>query len=563
MFKSILKIFFLFFFLFVTNNSYAIEKNFFAVSTSHPEASKIGRNILNKGGSAMDAILAVQMVLNLVEPQSSGIGGGGFLLYFDKKNSNLTFYDGREIAPNKIKKEFFLDNNGNPLKFYDIAVGGKAIGVPGLVSMLDIAHKDYGLMDWKTLFEPAIKLSKNGFNISPRLYKAIKKDNYLYFFPESKKYFYRKNKTYIKMIPKMMDEIQPKKKHDVLKNPDFANTLRIISLKRSKGFYEGKIAKNMVYTIQNSPIKKGVVNLNDLKNYKAKKRNPLCGKYREYKVCSAPLPSAGGFSILQVLGILEEFELSKDKINENIYLILEASRYSYNDRYKYLGDSDFTNIKINNLLSKEYLKQIASKISLNKKIESKFKIKNKFFTPTSTTHVSIIDMYGNVASLTSSIENTFGSRLMVNGFLLNNQLSDFNFKIEKDLFANNIIEPNKRPLSSMSPTIIFDKNNNVKMVIGSPGGKSIIMYIIKTIIAVLDWEMGIQEAVNFPNFSISNNTVLIEKKRFSKEFKENLSNLGYIIVEKELNSGLNGFEIKDNVMFGAADKRRNGLVLYN
>ena len=563
MFKSILKIFFLFFFLFVTNNSYAIEKNFFAVSTSHPEASKIGRNILNKGGSAMDAILAVQMVLNLVEPQSSGIGGGGFLLYFDKKNSNLTFYDGREIAPNKIKKEFFLDNNGNPLKFYDIAVGGKAIGVPGLVSMLDIAHKDYGLMDWKTLFEPAIKLSKNGFNISPRLYKAIKKDNYLYFFPESKKYFYRKNKTYIKMIPKMLDEIQPKKKHDILKNPDFANTLRIISLKRSKGFYEGKIAKNMVYTIQNSPIKKGVVNLNDLKNYKAKKRNPLCGKYREYKVCSAPLPSAGGFSILQVLGILEEFELSKDKINENIYLILEASRYSYNDRYKYLGDSDFTNIKINNLLSKEYLKQIASKISLNKKIESKFKIKNKFFTPTSTTHVSIIDMYGNVASLTSSIENTFGSRLMVNGFLLNNQLSDFNFKIEKDLFANNIVEPNKRPLSSMSPTIIFDKNNNVKMVIGSPGGKSIIMYIIKTIIAVLDWEMGIQEAVNFPNFSISNNTVLIEKKRFSKEFKENLSNLGYIIVEKELNSGLNGFEIKDNGMFGAADKRRNGLVLYN
>ena len=563
MFKSILKIFFLFFFLFVTNNSYAIEKNFFAVSTSHPEASKIGRNILNKGGSAMDAILAVQMVLNLVEPQSSGIGGGGFLLYFDKKNSNLTFYDGREIAPNKIKKEFFLDNNGNPLKFYDIAVGGKAIGVPGLVSMLDIAHKDYGLMDWKTLFEPAIKLSKNGFNISPRLYKAIKKDNYLYFFPESKKYFYRKNKTYIKMIPKMLDEIQPKKKHDILKNPDFANTLRIISLKRSKGFYEGKIAKNIVYTIQNSPIKKGVVNLNDLKNYKAKKRNPLCGKYREYKVCSAPLPSAGGFSILQILGILEEFELSKDKINENIYLILEASRYSYNDRYKYLGDSDFTNIKINNLLSKEYLKQIASKISLNKKTEFKFEIKNKFFTPTSTTHFSIIDTYGNIASITSSIENTFGSRLMVNGFLLNNQLSDFNFKIEKDLFANNIIEPNKRPLSSMSPTIIFDKNNNVKMVIGSPGGKSIIMYIIKTIIAVLDWEMGIQEAVNFPNFSISNNTVLIEKKRFSKEFKENLSNLGYIIVEKELNSGLNGFEIKDNVMFGAADKRRNGLVLYN
>ena len=577
MFKSIIKIFFLFLFLFIIKNTSAIEKKNFVISTSHPEASKIGRDILNKGGSAMDAVLAVQMALNLVEPQSSGIGGGGFLLYFDKKSSHLSFYDGREIAPSKIKKEFFLDNNGNPLQFHDIAIGGIAIGVPGLVSMLEMGHQDYGLLEWKSLFKPAIKLSENGFKISPRLYNAINKDKYLYFFPQSKKYFYKKNKTYssqteinlpfitadIKMISKMKDEIQPKKKFDVLKNPNFANTLRIISLKKSEGFYEGKIAKNIVNTIQNSPIKKGIIDLNDLKNYKAKKRNPLCGKYREYKICSAPLPSAGGFSILQVLGILEEFELSKDKINENIHLILEASKYSYNDRYTYLGDPDFANIKINNFLSKEYLKQIASKISLNKKTESKFEIKNKFFTPTSTTHFSIIDTYGNIASITSSIENTFGSRLMVNGFLLNNQLSDFNFKIEKNLFANNIIEPNKRPLSSMSPTIVFDKNNNVRMVIGSPGGKSIIMYVIKTIIAVLDWEMGIQEAVDFPNFSISNDKVLIEKKRFSKEFKTYLSNLGHLIVEKELNSGLNGFEIKDSIMFGAADKRRNGLVLYN
>ena len=219
--------------------------------------------------------------------------------------------------------------------------------------------------------------------------------------------------------------------------------------------------------------------------------------------------------------------------------------------------------KINNFLSKEYLKQIASQISINKKTELNIKIKNESFLPTSTTHFSIADTHGNIASITSSIENTFGSRLMVNGFLLNNQLSDFNFKIEKNLFANNIIEPNKRPLSSMSPTIVFDKNNNVRMVIGSPGGKSIIMYVIKTIIAVLDWEMGIQEAVDFPNFSISNDKVLIEKKRFSKEFKTYLSNLGYLIVEKELNSGLNGFEIKDSIMFGVADKRRNGLVLYN
>ena len=544
LFKSIIKIFFFFLFIFITKNTYAVEKNNFIISTSHPQASKIGRDILNKGGSAMDAVVAVQMVLNLIEPQSSGIGGGGFLLYFDKKSSNLSFYDGREIAPSKIKKEFFLDNNGDPLKFYDIAIGGMGIGVPGIVSMLEMGHQDYGLLKWKNLFEPAIKLSENGFKISPRLNNAINKDKYLRFFPQSEKYFY-------------------KKKFDVLKNPNFANTLRIISLKKSKGFYQGIIAKNIVYAAQNSPIKKGIIELNDLKNYEAKKRKPLCGKYRKYKICSAPLPSAGGFSILQVLGILEEFELPKDKINENIHLILEASKYSYNDRYKYLGDPAFSNIKINNFLSKEYLKQIASQISINKKTELNIKIKNESFLPTSTTHFSIADTHGNIASITSSIENTFGSRLMTNGFLLNNQLSDFNFKIEKDLFKNNIIEPGKKPLSSMSPTIVFDKNNNVRMVIGSPGGKSIIMYVIKTIIAVLDWEMGIQEAVDFPNFSIFNDKILIEKKRFNEEFKKYFSNLGYLIVEKELNSGLNGFEIKDNIMFGAADKRRNGLVLYN
>ena len=551
------------FFLFGTKNLDAIEEKNFAISTSHPEASKIGRNILKKGGNAIDAVIAVQMSLSLVEPESSGIGGGGFLLYYNKKKKQLTFYDGRETAPSKIRKEFFLDDNGNPLKFFDIAVGGKAIGVPGLISMLEIAHNENGLLKWENLFAPSIKLAENGFKISPKLSKAIKKDRYLYLFPKSKKYFYNKNKKYKKLIPKMKDEIDPKKKFDILKNPEFAETLRIISLEKSKGFYQGKIAESIVYEVQNSAINKGYITLNDLRNYEAKKRNPLCGKYREYKICSASPPSAGGFSILQVLGILEEFNLSKDKIDENIHLIIEAAKYSYQDRYKYLGDPDFSNVKISNFLSKTYLKKAASEITKNKKTNFNTEIKNKNFFPTSTTHFSIIDKYGNIASITSSIENTFGSRLMTNGFLLNNQLSDFNFKIEKDLFENNIVEPKKRPLSSMSPTIIFDKNDNVKMVIGSPGGKSIIMYVIKTIVAVLDWEFGIQEAIDFPNFSISNNKVLIEKRKFNIKHKKHLVSLGHLIIEKELNSGLNGFEIKDNIIYGAADKRRNGLVLYN
>ena len=548
MFKSILKIFFLFFLIFA-KNTFAVEKNNFIVSTSHPQASKIGGDILAKGGNAIDAVLAIQMALNLLEPESSGIGGGGFLLYYDKRKNHLTFYDGRETAPSKIKKEFFLDNKGNALSFFDIAVGGTAIGVPGLVSMLEIAHNDHGLLKWQDLFTPAIKLSRNGFEISSKLHKAIKKDKYLHFFPESKKYFYKNN--------------QPKKKLAILKNSDFTKTLKIISLEKSKGFYQGKVAESIVYAVQNSPIKRGYITLNDLKNYKAKKRKPICGRYREYKICSAAPPSAGGFSILQILGILEEFDLSKDKIKEDIHLILEAAKYSYNDRYKYLGDPDFSNIEINNFLTKKYLRQIANQISTNKKKESNIRINDELFIPTSTTHFSVIDVYGNVASITSSIENTFGSRLMTSGFLLNNQLSDFNFKIEGNLFKNNIVEPKKKPLSSMSPTIIFDKNNNVKMVIGSPGGKSIIMYVVKTIVAVLDWKMGIEEAVDFPNFSIYKDKILIEKNRFDKEFKEYLSNLGHLIVEKEMNSGLNGFEIKDGALFGAADKRRNGLVIYN
>jgi len=497
----------------------------------------------------MDAVLAIQMALNLLEPESSGIGGGGFLLYYDKKKNHLTFYDGRETAPSKIKKEFFLDNEGNPLSFFDIAVGGSAVGVPGLLSMLEIAHNDHGLLNWKDLFTPTIKLSENGFKVSSKLHKAIEKDKYLYLFPESKKYFYKNNR--------------PKKKLSMLKNSNFTETLKIISLEKSKGFYQGKIAESIVYAVQNSPIKRGYISLNDLKNYKAKKREPICGKYREYKICSAAPPSAGGFSILQILGILEEFDLSKDQIKEDIHLILEAAKYSYNDRYKYLGDPDFSNIEINNFLTKKYLKQIAKRISTKKRGGSSIKINNESFIPTSTTHFSVIDSYGNIASITSSIENTFGSRLMASGFLLNNQLSDFNFKIDGDLFKNNIVEPKKRPLSSMSPTIIFDKNNNVKMVIGSPGGKSIIMYVVKTIIAVIDWKMGIEEAVNFPNFSIHKEKILIEKNKFDDEYKKYLLNLGHLVVEKELNSGLNGFEIKGNLIFGVADKRRNGLAIYN
>ena len=538
MFKLIKKICILILFLSFTKISNTLEVNSL-VTTSHPLASKIGMETLKKGGNAMDAVIAAQMALNLVEPMSSGIGGGGFLLYFDKKKNTLNFYDGRETSPEKIKKEFFLDKNGNPLKFYENAIGGLSIGVPGLISMLELSHKNHGSLNWEELFVPTIKLANNGFKISKRMRNAIEKDKYLNIFTENRKYFDIKNKS-------------------VLKNTDFSETLKIISKKKSKGFYEGIIAEKIVYAIKNSEIKKGVISLNDLKKYKAEKKSPLCGKYREYKICGPSLPSAGGISILQILGILEEFKLSKKTIKEDIHLILEASKLSYKDRYKYLGDTKFSEEKIKELTSKKYLKKQSRKI--NKKKILGYDLKENFI-PTSTTHFSIIDKEGNVASITSSIENSFGSRLMAGGFLLNNQLSDFNFKIEGDLFKNNIIEGNKKPLSSMSPTIIFDKNNNIRMVIGSPGGKSIIMYVIKTIIGVIDWEMNISQAVNFPNFTISNNNIILEKSKFDKKIKEYLINIGHPIIEKELNSGLNGFELKNKKILGIADQRRDGLAI--
>ena len=542
--------FFLFIFYCISLNTSIAETKNILVSTANPLASQTGRDILLGGGNAIDAAVAVQLVLNLVEPQSSGLGGGGFLLYFDNKSKNLIFYDGRETAPSKIKKEHFLDKNGQPLSFYDAAVGGLAVGVPGLVSMLELVHKEYGMMKWESLFKPAINLSLEGFPISSRLHNQIKKDNYLHLIPNTSKYFYENTNI-------------PKKVGYILKNKEFAETLKIISVGRSKAFYQGNLAKKIIFTIQNSPIRKGVMNLEDLKNYKAVKQNPICGKYRKYKVCSASLPSAGGFSIIQILGILENFTLSKDTIKKDIHLILEASKYSYLDRFKYLGDPSFNAINLKKFLSDEYLKNIASKISTVDAIKLNFGVNKQLNNQRSTTHFSIKDQYGNIVSMTSSIENSFGSRLMVGGFLLNNQLSDFNFKQNNGLYKNNIVEPGKKPLSSMSPTIIFDEKNNVKMVIGSPGGKSIIMYVIKAIIAVIDWNMPIKDAVNFPNFSLENNIVLLEKKRFDEEIKKYLLSLGHTIEEKKLNSGLHGFEMKKNIISGAADKRREGLVLVN
>jgi len=542
--------FFLFIFYCISLNTSIAETKNILVSTANPLASQTGRDILLGGGNAIDAAVAVQLVLNLVEPQSSGLGGGGFLLYFDNKNKNLIFYDGRETAPSKIKKEHFLDKNGQPLSFYDAAVGGLAVGVPGLVSMLELVHKEYGMMKWESLFKPAINLSLEGFPISSRLHNQIKKDNYLHLIPNTSKYFYENTNI-------------PKKVGYILKNKEFAETLKIISVGRSKAFYQGNLAKEIISTIQNSPIRKGVMNLEDLKNYKAVKQNPICGKYRKYKVCSASLPSAGGFSIIQILGILENFTLSKDTIKKDIHLILEAIKYSYLDRFKYLGDPSFNAINLKKFLSDEYLKNIASKISTVDAIKLNFGVNKQLNNQRSTTHFSIKDQYGNIVSMTSSIENSFGSRLMAGGFLLNNQLSDFNFKQNNGLYKNNIVEPGKKPLSSMSPTIIFDEKNNVKMVIGSPGGKSIIMYVIKAIIAVIDWNMPIKDAVNFPNFSLKNNIVLLEKKRFDEEIKKYLLSLGHTIEEKKLNSGLHGFEMKKNIISGAADKRREGLVLVN
>ncbi len=534
----------------------------YMVTAANPLAVEAGIAMLKQGGNAVDAAIAVQMVLNLVEPQSSGIGGGAFLLHFDAANKKLIAYDGRETAPQAATADMFLDADGKPQKFYDAVVGGKSVGVPGVLRMLEMAHGKHGKLKWKTLFQPAIALAEKGFAVSPRLHALIAKEKYLSGNETARKYFYNPDGT-----PIAVNKIQY--------NQILANTFSIIARDGANAFYEGEIARDVVNATRQATQNPGVISENDLRQFQAKAREPLCGRYHAYKICSMPPPSSGGIALLQMLGMLEKFDLAAMGANsaDAVHLISEAGRLAYADRARYAADSDFVDVPIKSLLDEKYLNQRAALIQPQKSMgvarpgelnvrEKMSQADDNSLELPATSHISIVDGDGNAVSMTTTIEDAFGSRQMVRGFLLNNQMTDFSFAPnENGKPVANRIEAGKRPRSSMAPLMIFDAQNNLLGIIGSPGGSAIINYVAKTVIGVLDWKLDIQQAIDLPNFGSRNGPTELEQGTALENISATLQAMGHEVKRIEFNSGLHGIMRAQNGWQGGADPRREGAAL--
>lgn len=534
----------------------------FMISSANPFATEAGRAVLRQGGSAVDAAIAAQMMLNLVEPQSSGIGGGAFMLYYDAASGTTTVYDGRETAPAEATPDMFLNPDGEPKKFFEAVVGGLSVGVPGLLRMLEAAHRDYGRLPWHQLFEPTIELAEKGFPVSERLHRMISEDKYLKRFPATEAYFH--------------DEAgNPRAIGDILANPLFADTLRQIASGGADAFYKGPIARDLVWAVRSAWPNPGRLTETDLSGYEAKTREPVCLLYRAWMVCGMPPPSSGGITTLQILGILQTFELANLEPGslEAVHLVAEASRLAFADRNTYIADPDFIPVPTEGMLDPGYLALRAQEIAPDAIISPAFPgmpgpSGQTGFAPDtsqgglSTTHISVVDTDGNAVSMTSSIESAFGSRLMVRGFLLNNQLTDFSFRPEKDgAPIANRVAAGKRPRSSMAPTLVFRGDGKLEMAVGSPGGSRIIGYVAKTLIATLDWDMDIQAAIEMGHFINRNGPTDLEEDTDIARLKSALEALGHEVNIRELTSGLHGIRVTEDGLTGGADTRREGVAL--
>ena len=532
------------------------------IAAANPLAAEAGREILRAGGSAIDATIAAQMVLTLVEPQSSGIGGGAFLMYFNPKTGSIQSFDGRETAPQSATPKMFLKANGEKKKFYEAVVGGASVGVPGLLRMLEMAHNQHGILPWAQLFEPAIRLAKKGFAISPRLAGLIAKDKYLKTFEVTRRYFYD-------------DEGNPKPQGTLLKNPELANTFKIIANGGAQAFHTGIIANSIVDTVQEASQNPSGMTPDDMEGYQAKDRPPVCLPYRIWLVCGMGPPSSGGLTTLQILGLLQRFDLGKMEPfgAEAIHLVAEASRLAFADRNTYMADADFIPVPTLGLIDPGYLDLRSQEISPTTSGGNKapgmpgLKASLKFApsddeTGLSTTHMGVVDKNGNAASMTSSIENAFGSRMMSGGFLLNNQLTDFSFVPEKDgAPIANRVEPGKRPRSSMSPTLVFDGSGKLLMAVGSPGGSRIIGYVVKTLIAALDWGMDMDAAIDAPFFVNRNGATELEKGSHLEQLQPALEAMGHTVKLITRASGLHGIRVTSDGLDGGADNRREGVAI--
>lgn len=539
----------------------SVVANQYMVAAANPLAVEAGYQVLKNGGNAADALVAVQTVLGLVEPQSSGLGGGAFLVYYDAKLNVLTTFDGRETAPLAANPELFQDSDGEPLTFYDAVVGGRSVGTPGTVKLLATLHEKYGSKKWSELFQPAQKLANNGFTVSQRLASSIEKDKArLSRYPDTKAYFFTKNG-------------EPLPEGSLLKNKKYAETLSVIAQKGEKAFYQGQIAEDIVNKVTGITDNPGVLALEDFSTYKIIERQAVCAPYHQYSVCGMGPPSSGALTIGQILGIASHFDLKKLGADspEAWQIIGDASRLAFADRGRYMADSDFVPMP-EGLLNAEYLAERAKLIQPGKALsevspgsppwKNAIALANdESIEFPSTTHIVITDREGNTLSMTSTVENGFGSRVMSNGFILNNELTDFSFSSYKDGYPiANRVEPGKRPRSSMSPSIIME-DSKPYMALGSPGGSRIIGYVASTIIAHLDWGMGIQQAIDLPHLVNRFGTYDLEQGTEAIRFKKTLEMMGYKVNIRDLNSGLHAILFKDGKLIGGADPRREGIAL--
>ncbi|WP_418304187.1 gamma-glutamyltransferase [Paracoccus indicus] len=530
------------------------------VTAAHPLAVQAGARVLEAGGSAADAMVAVQSVLGLVEPQSSGLGGGAFLVWYDAETGELTTLDGRETAPMDVTPTLFQNEDGEPLEFMEAVVGGRSVGTPGTPRLLETAHRKWGKANWSDLFDDAIALADDGFTVSPRLAGLVAEEgDALSRYPETATYFF--------------PDGQPVAQGSKLKNPAYAETLRAIARDGADAFYEGPIAEQITAAVRGATDNPGYLSAEDLARYRVIERPAVCAEYRDHDVCGMGPPSSGGLTVGQILGMLDSYDLSAGPEDaDNWRLIGDASRLAFADRGRYMADSDFVPMPTDGLIDPAYLAKRAELLAGDDSLpevspgspgwsHAMLWGQDSALELPSTTHISIVDADGNALSMTTTIENGFGSRLMAGGFLLNNELTDFSFETHDDAGypIANAIAPGKRPRSSMAPTIVM-KDDAPVMVIGSPGGSRIIGYVAKAIIAHLDWGMDIQQAVATPNILNRFGTMDIEAG-LPAALTDGLTAMGFELSERDLTSGLQGVVLTPEGLQGGVDPRREGVAI--
>ncbi|MEO5493811.1 MAG: gamma-glutamyltransferase [Sphingomonas sp.] len=531
------------------------------VSSADPRASAAGQEILRKGGSAADAAMAMMLALTVVEPQSSGIGGGGFFVYNDGKTGMVSTIDGREAAPMAATPQRFVGADGKALSFMQAFQGGKSVGVPGNIRLLAMAHARWGKLPWKDLFAPAIRLAEEGFVVNDRLNGSIAMVSPLW-------------KNFPAVADLYLRDGKPLPVGTTFKNPALATLLRKLADGGPEAFYSGKNAQAIVDAATGSKVAPSDMTLADLARYQAKERPPVCGTYRTYKICGMGPPSSGATTVLGILGMLERFDMKKLGKDSPVawHLIGEAMELAYADREKYLGDRDFVEVPVAGLIDPAYLKGRSKLISPTSTL-AKYEAGTPPGAPQrtaavqnevpGTTHFVAIDGDGNIVSMTSTVEGPFGSQLIANGFVLNNELTDFTLAPEKDgKPVANRVEPGKRPLSSMSPTIVYDaKTGKPVFVVGAAGGKTIIMQVAKAIIARLDWGMEPRDAIGLGLIYFNQDGVILEQGTSLAALKPAMEKLGNKVTIAKLGLKANAAAWENGKWVGAADPRSPGVAL--